>query len=309
MECVKFKPLKEKFISVAWYIGSVCNYSCSYCNPELSDGKIKFSDYNPFIRFTDKLKKKYPGQKVVLTLYGGEVTLWKQFKEFLEVCKSKEIYVRIVTNGSRSIRWWKTVAHLLSHPIVSYHTEYANEKHITELMKLFRHGCCQVNLMVLPDNFDEVIQLGRRISENAKVFVIPKFLRLNFTNDLYPYTDEQLEFFEKTASGFGNEYLDEKTFKHYGILIEYEDGKVSRYKNARQIFLKNLNHWRNWKCWGGIDSFFVDYRGDVFVGQCRQGKFANINSKKYKLPDDPFTCKIEVCNCTQDILEMKKERY
>ena len=309
MDYVKFTSLKDKFISVAWYLGSICNYSCSYCDPELSDGKIKFSDYKPFIRFTDKLKRKYPGQKILLTLYGGEVTLWKQFKEFLEVCKTKEVYVRIVTNGSRSIKWWKTVANLLDHPIVSYHTEYANEEHITDLMKIFNRGNCQVNLMVPPDNFDQIIETGRRISRNAKVFVIPKFLRLNFTTELYAYTDDQIAFFEKTASGFGNEYLDEGSFRHYGILIEKENGEVIKYRNARQVFLNNLNRWKGWKCWGGIDSFFVDYRGEIYVGQCRQGKFANINSKHYKLPNNPYICDVEACNCTQDILEMKKEKY
>jgi organic radical activating enzyme len=310
MDYVKYTPLKNKFITLALSLGTVCNYSCSYCTPALYNGKFKFpNSIDNIIRFIEKIEEKYPDEKIFLTFFGGEVTLWKHFKTFVEQCKLKGIAIRIVSNGSRSIKWWETVAHLLHSAIISYHTEFASEQHITEVMKLFKKGAGIVSLMVPPPSFDETIEIGKRISKNAHVYVIPKYLRKNFKTELYPYTQEQLKLFsEDYVSGFGQEYLDEGYFVHKGIIIEKEDGTVEKYRNGRQIFLKELNRWKGWKCWGGIEGFLIDEIGDIFIGQCREGKFGNINEDNYKLPDEPYICNKEVCNCTQDILEMKREK-
>jgi len=309
MEYIKYKSVKSPFIAVAWALGSVCNYSCSYCIPVLYDGKIKFPDYKPFLDFTDKLKEKYPGQKIQVTMYGGETTLWKDFKVFLKESAERDVFIRIVSNGSRSIEWWKSVAHKINHSIISFHPEYAKEDHITEVLKLFMPGRSQMSLMVPHDRFDEMLELGKRISENAKVFVIPKFLRKQFGNELYPYTEEQLETFKKYASGFGNKYLKEdEEFKHKGLILQKEDGELVRFRNARQLYLDDLNRWEGWKCWGGIESLFVDEAGEIFSGQCREGRIGNINEAGYVLPDEPIICGKDSCNCTQDILEAKKEK-
>jgi organic radical activating enzyme len=307
MDYVKFIPMKPAFISVAWTLGTTCNYSCSYCSSSLSDGKIPFPDYDPFIRFIDKLKDKYPNKKILVMLLGGEVTLWKQLKDFLIVCRLKDIYVRLVSNGSRSVEWWKTVSYLISDLIVSYHTEFADESHITEVMKLFSKGDRQVNLLIPPDKFDETVELGKRISKNAHVYVIPKYLRKKFKT-LYPYTQEQLKFFTNRNLEFGTTYFNKGEVRHTALIVENEDGKKTIYKNSREIFLKKLNYWYGWKCWGGIDNFYIDLIGDIFIGQCREGKFGNINEDNYKLPDEPYICTKEACICTQDIIEMRKEK-
>lgn len=303
MDYIKFKTLKDPFISIAWYVGSICNYRCSYCIPEFYNGKKGFPDYKSFIRFTDKVKQKYPGKKIMITLYGGEVTLWKKLILFLQECKIRDISVRIISNGSRSIEWWKTVIDMIEYIVISYHTESASEDHITELMKRIKRG--HVSLMVPPTVFDETIEIGKRISKNSRTFVIPKFLRKGFASELYPYTEEQLERFRKGP--FGSEYLDQGEYAYRGLLIQTADGKIKEYNNVRQIFLDKLNRWNGWKCWGGIDSFFVDYDGDIFVGQCRRGKMGNIN-EKYELPNEAFICNKDVCNCTQDMLETNKEK-
>ena len=69
MDYVKFRTLKDSFIAVSWYLGSVCNYSCSYCKPEFYDGKHKFPYYENFLKFIDKInniksKKEFIIQKL-----------------------------------------------------------------------------------------------------------------------------------------------------------------------------------------------------------------------------------------------------
>ena len=304
MDYIKFIPLKDPFISVAWYLGSVCNYHCSYCVPEFYDGKQKFPHYENFIKFLEKIKENYPTKSIVVMLIGGEVTLWKYLKSFLKECKSRDVSVKIISNGSRSIKWWKNVIDLLDFIVISYHTESASEEHITELMKLIRTKG-QLNFMVPPGIFDEAIQIAKRISENGKVMVIPKFLRKNFKTELYPYTKKQLDFFK--GPPIGAHYIEKKENQYRGFMILKADKKIIKYRNTKEIFLEKLNLWKGWKCWGGIDNFFVDWAGNIYVGQCRRGKFGNINGQ-YRLPEKPFICDKEVCNCTQDIIDMRREK-
>ena len=304
---IKHIPLKSNFVSVAWYIGSVCNYSCSYCRPEYHDGKIKFpNDYNDFSRFISKLKERNPDRKIFLTMYGGEVTLWNKFEEFLDYCKTNQISIRLITNGARSISWWKRNISKIYALIISYHHEFATEKHITEVMKL-TESKGQVNLLIPPEDFDEVVAMGKRISENAKVFVIPKFLRKELTEKLYPYTPEQLEFFQTVKFGVQYANANQGDFRYGGFFEHKDDGTVEKYNNTRQLHLQGLNKWQGWKCWGGIDSFYIDYASNVFVGQCKLGKMFNLKDE-YELKTEPFICEKVFCNCSQDMMDSRKEK-
>ena len=304
---IKHMPVRNDFISIAWYISSVCNYNCSYCREDLHDGKVKFPDeYNDFSRFISKLREKYPNRKIFLTMYGGEVTLWNKFEEFLDYCKDNQISVRLVTNGAKSLSWWKRNIHKIYSVIISYHHEYASEEHITEIMKMTASRG-QVSLLIPPDHFDEVLEIGRRISENAKVYVIPKFLRIDLQEKLYPYTPQQLEIFQTVS--FGMEYANSNKgyFKYRGFLEYKDDGTIERYSNTRQIYIQGLNRWKGWKCWGGIDSFYVDYKSNVFVGQCSRGLMFNLKDD-YELATEPFICDKTFCNCSQDMMDCRKEK-
>jgi len=303
---IKYETDRSKFISIPWYIGSVCNYRCSYCIPDFHDGKEKFPDtYKPFIKLIDKVQKKYPGTEILAHLYGGEVTLWDKFYPLICDLNERGVGTRIVSNGSRSVEWWKKVADKISYLIVSYHMEYASEDHITEVMKLF-DGNSQISFMIPPEKFDEAVEMMPRISENSETLLIPKFLRIKFTSELYPYTQEQLDFFNKTVYG-GKYYTGAGKYSYGRIYRQSDDGKNELVGNVRQLYLKKLNRWKGWKCWGGIEQLFVEYNGDICVGQCRRGKFGNIYEDDYELPDEPFICDKDICNCTQDIIDCKRE--
>lgn len=305
MEFVKCVTHRSDFIVIVWFIGSTCNYKCSYCRDYFHDGKRPFrDDYSPFFRFVDKVKQKYPGKNICLSLFGGEVTYWKKIGDFLNDCKLNGVDARIVTNGSRSIEWWKENIDKIYSFILSYHNEYADEKHITEIMKLANQRS-QVNLMMPPDKFDELIPIAERISENAKTCVFPRYLRVDMKTDLYPYTPEQIEFFKE--KNFGIQYYKQGKYNYHGFTFYRSDGTTERFTNIRKVALNNLNRWKDWKCSGGINSFFIDYDYNVYVGQCKRGNFGNLLGD-YELPNEWFICDKDICNCAQDILETNKEK-
>lgn len=303
---IKHKPIRADFISLPWYVGSVCNYNCSYCIPEFNNGKQPFPDRKPYMDFIDKVRDKYPDKRLYITLYGGEVTLWNQFKEFVTECQDRNVAIRLVTNGAMPIKWWKEVTDKIHYISISYHMEYASEDHILELVKL-RNRFVQINFMLPHDRFDEGVEIAQRLSEKGKVFVIPKFLRVGFGQTLYPYTEEQVKYFQTTV--YGTQYLNQGKYGYSRIMKGYDDGTTELIRNARVLYLQKLNRWEGWHCWGGIQQMFVDYYGDIYVGQCRRGKFGNIyDGIPYELPDKPFICDKEICNCTQDILDCDKEK-
>ena len=306
MEFISYTPLRYPYTSITWQNGSVCNYSCSYCLKSLHDGKIKFSDYKPFIKFLQKVKEKYKERPLVVTIFGGEVTTWPDIDNFLKTCKEEDFKIRLVSNGSKNVEWWKKHKDVIYHLVVSYHSEFASEKHITEVLKVFsQDGFCQLNMMLLPEKFDELMEMAERISKTAKVFVIPKLLRKDFSSIFYPYTEEQYRKYKKHIRGFGIEYL--SVPKQRGIILKDTSGKIVQFHNAREIFLAGLNRWKGWKCSGGLETFFVDHDGSIYAGQCRVRKMGNVNTS-FKLPDTPTICEAEVCKCTQDILETTKEK-
>ena len=75
-----------------------CNFRCGYChNPELFENKEPVLSVPAFFEFLNKRKGKLDG--VVIT--GGEPTLHKDIKEFIQQIKTLGFLVKLDTNGTR----------------------------------------------------------------------------------------------------------------------------------------------------------------------------------------------------------------
>lgn len=75
-----------------------CNFRCGYChNPELFESKEPVLSVPAFFEFLNKRKGKLDG--VVIT--GGEPTLHKDIKEFIQQIKTLGFLVKLDTNGTR----------------------------------------------------------------------------------------------------------------------------------------------------------------------------------------------------------------
>jgi len=307
----KFYVDKRPYICVGFSIGSICNYSCSYCFVKNEYyGSHSFVKYEPFFNFIKKLKKKYPDKKIDVTLIGGEPTIWGDFENFIRECKIQGISIRLISNGSRSLKWWDSILDMIDYLIISYHTEYANEEHITELMKLVvnKRIISQISFMMQPENFFENVELAKRISKNAKCFILLKFLREVLTSDLFDYTEDQLKYLVKNRA-IGVKYLENDRYD-VKIYSESDEGIV-KHNNVNEVVFKKINRWKGWECTAGIDNFCIDYNQNLFVCNLTDQEDAligNIEDDDYELPDKPFICKKEECTCLQDILECNKKR-
>lgn len=290
--------ISDKYITITWFITSKCNYKCFYCTDTFNSGKSLPKDYMPVIKFIKEVQDKYPEKSIRLFFMGGEISLWKQFNIFVKKVKQlTNTKIIIISNGSFSIDWLKENIDYVDFVLISYHHQYANKKHFIEVSKLINHKG-QILLMVPHDKFDEVKEIGRQISKESKISVLPKLLRVNFKNEFYSYTEKQL----RDIKFIGPEYFPEncKPFTSSLTKVSYNNQTKEKLK-ASDLIRNNLNKLYEWICFGGIDNFFINVVGDVFVGQCKANRLGNIYKEKIELPDKPFVCKEPICICTVDL--------
>jgi len=306
----KFFVEREKTFSIVWHLGNICNYTCSYClNKSSSSTKIYFPKLDSFTNFLNKFREYHPNRKIVITLVGGEPTLWKHFKKFLLLCKEYNMSFRLISNGSRSIKWWESVINDIDFMMISYHKEHANKQHMIELMKLAKSNNIhsQINFMISPDDFFDNVNIAKEISKESKCFILLKILRDLNTNKSLDYTPEQLQYLQNNRAIGGKYYCwDDQKIKIYNQL---EDNSIVLYKNVNEVIIKKLNSWKGWKCTAGLDMLVIWYNGDLHA--CNQthminGKLGNINTE-FEIPVEPVVCTLDNCVCTQDILECDKE--
>jgi len=300
---VEFYQDGNENIIITWIVDHACNYICEYCSTHYKKNQID-KDYIQFLGFLKEVRNKYPEKNIVLFLSGGEVTIWNQLEEFLSECQSFEnLYLNIITNGHRSIKWWNKIKDLIHFIDISFHPDQANEKHITELLKLLK-GKCELQLLMLPEKFDNLLAMGKRISKNSKTPVILKYVRRYFSKELYEYTEDQLKII-KEVKWFGIEYPRVEPIPgQKEFCFKYENGEVKSYNSLAVIFLNELNHWKGWNCWGGISSFFIDNCDDIFVAICKNDIIGNLQTGFF-LPDEPTICEKNVCLCLTDMLSRK----
>lgn len=306
MNLKKVIPVQDNIIAITWFVGNVCNYSCYYCKPGFHNGSKKFDeDYTPFLSFVDKVKEKYPDKKIAITVQGGEVTLWNKLPHFLKDCHSKNYNVQFITNGSISIDWWKNNIDFIEYVIISYHTQYAKEEHIRNLSKLIHHKA-QINMMITPERFEDCVRISRDLAKDYHIPVFIKYIRRNFTTDLYDYSKSQLKFIYNIR-GFGLRFINNLGTSSSVYIIN--QNKIPEHIHVSKLFLIKNNKFMGWKCWGGLTSFFVDFEGDIYRGQCITGKIGNIyTDKTINLPNEPYICDKPTCNCIADLSACRKEK-
>lgn len=291
------KPIQTDYLTVTWFVSSKCNYKCFYCIDSLNGGKHYPEDYVGMVKFILQLHNKYPIKKIKLFLMGGEVTFWDKLIPLVKELKNKlDIKILLISNGSQTIEWWNENQQYFDFINLSYHHQYANRDHFIKISKMINYKA-NILLMTDPINFKEIIDNGRLISKKSKIAVVPKLLRIKLGKEIYDYSDKQLEIFNET---FGYEYYS-LGLNWLTTLIKYRDNDEIKYKRPYYFQLKKYNRFKNWKCSGGLDNFFINDKGEIFVGQCRTGYLGNINEKKIKLPHKEFICDRETCDCSIDL--------
>jgi len=294
-------PTKENWFLVSWTLSNKCNYRCSYCPDELHNGSTGQPRWETVKRFVESFKQ--PGKEICYRLSGGEPTHWKHFLDLAKLVKDQGHTFSFLTNGSKSVEYYKTISQYTDGYIISYHPEFADVDHIIDVVK---GSSCPVfiNLMLKTTNFDETVNIAEKIYKSSNnVSIWPKMI-LDKTKNIYgdmtnesDYTTEQLDVINNW-SYFSK--LDDNML-HRGDLI-FNNSEIT----ANDLIASDQNRFSGWKCWAGIDSINVDMWGNMYRADCKHGGAIG-NIERYKLPDQPIICGKNVCSCLSDIY-IRKEK-
>jgi len=285
-------PSKKDWFLVTWDLGNKCNYRCSYCPSMFNDGSSGWPDWNDVKNFVDRLNKQLPGKEICFRISGGEPTYWKHFLDFASLAKSYGNSFSFLSNGSRDVSYFDAINNSTDGVILSYHPEYANKEHFVKISNTL--SCpVAVNLMLTPDNFNEMLEIAEYLYNNSSVAVWPKVVldKISMSNDVAPYTATQRD-----------------TIKNWPYFRKLNDIKIHRgdilfngmSMSANDLILQGLNKHSGWKCWSGVDQINISFEGNVYRADCQVGGIIG-TIKDFSLPTTPQVCTKDSCTCLSDI--------
>lgn len=325
-----------KIISILWFIGKRCNYDCSYCTEYYHDNYSPHIKKEKAFIFIDQLEEYCASQnkKFQLNITGGEPFVHPNILEILKKAKEKInlTQLAIISNGSLPISIYEAASKYVTNMTISLHLEQKEiiinqtiEKiiHLNKIKTWFLN----VNLMAVPGKFDLIKSVIEKFNTHEIKFVLrqinppdqnekevlkksnlPKNYNMeienkNFSKNKILHTVKRNESLshEHYYSKVELEYL--KNFENTGqwknIKLYFENSQFET--NTDDIKRKNFNSWKNWLCWIGIDSLYVQHTGEIFRGFCMQGELIGKIGEKLRWPTEPITCPLKWCTCSTDM--------
>ena len=295
-------------VLVDWMVGNSCNYACSYCPSGLHDGSFGWQKLDDILSMFELLRDHYVeglGRQVWLQFTGGEPTMHPGALSFLQCASDYGFSTSLISNGSRTIRFWTKIRPWLRSVILTYHSEFAEHEHFTEVCTLLSEAMpVQVNVTVPPDRFDAVVERATDLATRCpKITVVLKPLRENFGGRLYPYTQEQIERLQAPAWVGDSDGVTPR-----GVMsVRYDDGTTER-RRANVFILQGTNRWRGYRCEAGLESLRIKADGTVLRAVCGSGGSLGRIGEDLSFPLSSITCDRDSCSCVSDILITKRRR-
>lgn len=300
-------PANTEWFVVNWCLGNTCNFSCSYCPAILHDGSKRWPEFEDIKRFILKVKEQHPTKKLYFEFTGGEVTMYKHFIALCEFCREHDVKVGMISNGSRTLRWWEENKHFFDHVCLSFHPEEANADHFLAVAGIL-HDIVKVhvNVMMSPEKFDECYALAERAVTLSNISLALQPLIHDFGDQLYDYTDEQKSIFDRQYALLGSKIKHTKRQKVYRGSMRTV-GEVSKVLSAHSFIANGTNNWFGWDCYAGVEQLIVDMDGSIHRGWCKVGgKIGYIWDENLRLPTAPVRCNKIMCHCNYDIMSTKE---
>ena len=304
----------EDYFVVNWCFFSICNFSCTYCPTSLHDGKIRGLPIEIVKSFCQKVIDNKPDKKIFFEFTGGEMTYYKSFIELFEFLKAQGADTGLISNGSRDIPFWEKHKHLIDHICLSFHPEQGDLAHFYEVVKLLNvETTVHVNLMMLPEKFDELYEFAKKLSQEVEgVSISMQALFEGMSGKIFAYSKEQKHILDTQDLPWGQNILyrqsENKVRKVYrGEMRKVFKDQTSTVVVTPELIAKAENNWKGWDCHIGLENIIVDTNGDVSRGWCKVGGvIGNVSDLTFNFPKKPINCTSMSCHCGLDIMATKE---
>ena len=296
---------------VNWCLGNTCNFECSYCPTALHDGSKYWPEPETIKNFISKVKEQHKDKNIYFEFTGGEVTLYKHFLDICQYCTDLGIKVGLISNGSRTIKYWEKNKDYFDHVCLSFHPEFADEKHFIDVIKLLHNDVrTHVNIMMSPEKFDYCYAVANKVKELGNISMALQPLIHDFGDTLYDYDEFQKKIFDKQHELITKHIKFTRLFDYYrGAMAKISSDGVRQVSSAHRFISENKNDWAGWKCYAGVEQLIVDMDGRIYRGWCKVGdSIGNIADVELKLPIDPVICNKTMCHCNFDIMSTKEKQ-
>lgn len=325
----KIIPIKLERVSdtrttrvVEWRLSNVCNFNCSFCPSIYKDGSKRFLTFEQYTSTIDKLIAQDKSKTVWFQFTGGEPTLFPRLVELLKYVKDRGGCTSMISNGSRTIRWWKELAEagVLDRLYISHHTEQgAHIPHTIEVTNLMQLTNTLVSVFVTtqadPELFKAAVDAHTEIL--SKAYTMSSLKPITDKDEiLQPYTSEQLKTIQdnlyvrsklwKLLSRRKASIISETPWYQSHMKMTYSDGS-SRIAPSQDYVQHLETKFIGWECDIGKDILLIEI-DEVYRSICKQGGIlANVLTDDFTWVDSSVICTKSECNCSLDIQEPKRK--
>jgi hypothetical protein len=217
-----------------------------------------------------------------------------------------------LTNGSRTLNWWKKTAPILDDIVISFHPESADIEHCSNVSAVLRDAGVfhSIQICLYPPHLDKCYEAAEYFHENARCnVVIIKSLRLTLaSSETFVYEQDYLDRILRFDGEpkWTSEFLDgDSKANPYAKNLKFISNSDELYvSSANELMRKGQNTWKGWNCNIGIETLVVEMNGRVTSGSScnHETDLGNINDpSNIDFPTKPTLCQWTWCSCIADV--------
>jgi organic radical activating enzyme len=309
---------ESEVLKVSFFPTDICNFNCSYCFPGSHDERYRYPKnvdlvIANFRKLFDVYTQKMNKRKFDLMIAGGgEPTMWPGLEKFCkEIKESHDVYITIITNGSRTLRWWKENSLYFDNAVLSCHHEHVDINHHISVGDLLFEAGLKVTALMLMDakHWDKCVNYV----EQMLTSVHPWYIQTKEIIDapghgMDVYTPKQLEYITDSIkrmpdSNWLLKRLHEMKLHQSVVLF---DNNTAAAAQSHTILTNEWNKFQGWTCNVGFETISINASGQVLAGSCQMnsfdGKTINVFSENFD-PDittKQIICPLHHCSCQPD---------
>lgn len=313
---------ESDLLDIRFWPTDICNFTCNYCFPGSVTNKLRYPKnvdtvIKNFRILFDTYVKNHNKKKFKINIVGGgEPSLWPHLKYFTEeIKKQHEVYIKLTTNGSRSLRWFQENTDFIDKFTMScHHKDVDLDSFIENCDWIYEIGK-EPGVLMLMDfmHWDKCVSyIDKMLCSKHPWSIQAKEVVSSPNHDITNYTEDQLNYLKQPLKRLPTSdrlLKNLSDFRIYESIALYDDDSAIPATPNKYIF-DNVNNFKGWSCKVAIENLVITHDGSI-SGSCQDQIFkdANINLfsedfeekfKKSALDLEIIKCRFEKCACQPD---------
>jgi len=309
-------------LDIRFWPTDICNFNCEYCFPGSvlninkfpKDAKLVVKNFRILL---DEYQNSHGKTFFRINIAGGgEPALWPHLDYFCkEIKKHHNVQIKLTTNGSRKLEWFKEHTKNIDRFTMSCHyKEVPIDRFIKNCDYLWERGN-QVSALVLMDaaHWQECIDCLEKLYASRYSWPIQAKEVVDAPGlDIDSYSQEQLNFLKQPLKRIPDgewilENLDD--LQIYESIAVYGNNDIKPV-TPNYYISERENYFKGWKCSVPLENLVIAHDGKI-TGSCQEQIFKDANLSLFeddfedkfdrsKLDLQPIICPRNCCSCQPD---------